>query len=80
MKQKIITSIWQVLRALVWYYLKRVKKLNIKDEKNNKLISFCIDSDKLSEKNKMILTKIEDLQYIELNALPVYGGIYFKKK
>ena len=54
MKQKIITSIWQVLRVLVWYYLKRVKKL--------------------------ILTKIEDLQYIELNALPVYGGIYLKTK
>ena len=34
-------------------------------------MSFRIDDEKLLEKYKAILTKIEDLKKIELNALPV---------
>ena len=32
---------------------------------NNKLMSFCLDDDKLLEKHKIIWTKIEDLKKIE---------------
>ena len=39
-------------------------------DKNNKLMSFRIDDEKLLEKYKAIWTKIEDLKNIELNALP----------
>ena len=39
---------------------------------DNKLMSFGVDVDKLLEKYKTIWTKIEDLQNIEFNALPVY--------
>ena len=35
-------------------------------------MSFGVDVDKLLEKYKTIWTKIEDLQNIEFNALPVY--------
>ena len=35
-------------------------------------MSFRIDIGKLFEKHKAIWTKIEDLEKIELNALPVY--------
>ena len=48
--------------------------------KNNKLMSFRIDEDKLLGKYKTIWTKTEDLQNIELNALPVYDGRYMKYK
>ena len=44
---------------------------------NNKLMSFHLDDDKLFEKYK---TKIEDLQNIELNDLPVYNGRCIKAK
>ena len=57
-----------------------VKTLKVKDgdkDKNNKLMSFCIDDEKLLEKYKV---KIEDWKYIELNALPVYDGRYIKIK
>ena len=36
-------------------------------------MSFHIADEKLLEKKKAIWTKIEDLNYIELNILPVYG-------
>ena len=36
--------------------------------KNNKLMSFRIDNDKLSEQYKTIWTKIEDLKNIKLNV------------
>ena len=41
-------------------------------EGDNKLMSFCIDNEKLMEKYKAIWIKVEDLKNIELNALPVY--------
>ena len=48
--------------------------------KNYKLMSFHIDNDKLLEKYKTILTNIEDLQNIQLNALPVYDDRYITTK
>ena len=41
---------------------------------------FLIDDDKLLEKYRTILTKIEDLKNIELNAFPVYNDRYIKTK
>ena len=56
-----------------------VKTFKVKDwdkDKNNKLMSFRIDDEKLLEKYKTIWTKIEDIKNIELNALTIYddGG------
>ena len=63
--------------------IRYVKTLKVKDGdkvKNNKLISFHIDDEKLLEKYQAIWTKIEDLKNIELNALPVYNDRYIKTK
>ena len=49
-------------------YVKTVKA----EDKNNKLMSFRIDDEKLLEKYKAIFTKIKDLKDIELNTLPVH--------
>ena len=62
-----------------------VKTFKIKDgdkdkDKNNKLISFCIDDDKLLEKYKTIWTKIEGLLNVKLSNLPVYDDTYIKAK
>ena len=56
-----------------------VKTFKVED-KNNKLMSFCIDDKKLLEKCKATWSKIEDLKKIQLNALPVYGDTYIKTK
>ena len=48
--------------------------------KNNKLMSFHIDNGKLLKKYKTIWSNIEDLQNIQLNALPVYDDRYIKTK
>ena len=60
-----------------------VKTFRVKEEnkdKSNKLMPFCIDDEKSLKKYKAILTKIEDLENIELNVLPVYDGRYIKTK
>ena len=44
-------------------------------DKNNKLISFRLDDEKLLEKYKAIWTKIEDLENTELTALRFYDKI-----
>ena len=44
-----------------------VKIKTFKDE-NNKLVSLCINDDKLLERHKNISTKTEVLKNIELNA------------
>ena len=44
----------------------------IEEDKNNKLISFRIDNEKLLEKYKPICTKIQHFKSIELNVLPFY--------
>ena len=56
-----------------------VNKFKVED-KNNRLMSFHIDDEKLLEKYNSIWTKIEDLKNIELNALPVYDDRYRKNK
>ena len=50
------------------------------DDKNNKLIYYCIDNEKLLEKYKAIWTKSKDFKNIQLNILPVYDGRYIKTK
>ena len=49
-------------------------------DKNNRLISFCIDDNKLLAKYKTTWIKIWDLKNIKLNAFPVYDGKYIKAK
>ena len=56
-----------------------VRKFNDRS-KNKKLMCFCMVDDKLLEKYKTIWSKIEDLQNIELNALPICDDIYIKSK
>ena len=59
----------------------KVFKVQVKHKnKNNKLMSFCIDDEKLLEKCKAIWTKIEDTKNNELNALSVYANRYMKTK
>ena len=76
----------KVIRPLVLIMPKMsgyVKAFEVKDgdkDKNNKLISFRIDDEKLLEKYKTIWTKIEDLKNIELNDLPVCDDRYIKTK
>ena len=50
------------------------------DDKNNKLIYYCIDNEKLLEKYKAIWTKSKDFKNIQLNILPVYDDRYIKTK
>ena len=47
---------------------------------NKNLVSVRIDDDKLLGKCKIIWNKIEGLQNIKLNALPVYDDRYIKTK
>ena len=49
-------------------------------DKNNNLMSFRINDEKVLEKYKAIWNKIEDLKSIELNALPVYDNRYIETK
>ena len=56
-------------------------KVNERDkDKSNKLMSSCIDDEKLLQQYKAISTKVEDLKNIELNVLPVYDDRYLKTK
>ena len=60
-----------------------VKTFKIKEkdkDKNNKLMSFRKDDEKILEKYKAIWTKIEDLENIKLNALSVCDDRYIKTK
>ena len=61
-------------------YVKTFKIKNRDKEKNNKLMSFRIDDDKLLAKYKTIWTKIEILLIIKLDALPVYDDRYIKNE
>ena len=56
-----------------------VKTFKVKEE-NNKLMSFHIDDENLLEKYKAIWTKIEDLENIKSNTLPVHDDRYRKTK
>ena len=61
-------------------YLKTFNFKNGDKDKNNNLISFRIDDEKLLEKYKAIWTMIENFKNIEFNASPVYGDKYIKTK
>ena len=50
-------------------YVKTFKVKEGDKDKNNKLMFFCIDDQKLLEKYKATWSKIEDLKNIKLNAL-----------
>ena len=50
-------------------YIKTFKVKEGDKDKNNKLMFFCIDDQKLLEKYKATWSKIEDLKNIKLNAL-----------
>ena len=61
-------------------YVKTFKvKYEYKDT-NNKLMSCCIDVEKLLKKYKPLSIKIKDLKSITLNTLPVYDDRYGKNK
>ena len=61
-------------------YVKIFKVKEGDKDKNNKLMFFGIDDEKLLGKYKTIWTKIEDLKNIELNAFSVYDDRYIKTK
>ena len=64
----------------MWEYVKKFKVKDGDKDKNNKLLSFPIDDEKLLEKYKTILMKIEDLKNIELNALSVFHDRYINSQ
>ena len=64
----VVTSLVLTLPKVIGYV--KDKDRDKDKNKNNKLMSFHINDDMLFEKYKTIWTKIEDLQNIELNALP----------
>ena len=70
-----------LLKCLKLVDIFKTFKVEVGDKnKNNKLISFPIDDEKLLENYKAIWNKIEDLKYTELNALPVYDDRYMVKQ
>ena len=58
---KVIRPLVLIMPKMTGYF----KTLKVKD-KNNKLMCFLIDDEKLLEKYEAIWTKIEDLKNIEL--------------
>ena len=72
---KVIAPLVLVLPKMCGY----VKTFKVKD-KNNKLMPFRINDEKLLEKYKTNWTKIENLKKNKLNALPVYDDSYMKTK
>ena len=50
------------------------------EDKKSKLMSFCINDEKLSGKYKAIWPKIEDFKKIKLDTLPVYDDRYIKNQ
>ena len=78
----LIVYLDKVVRPLVLIMPKisgYVKTFKI-EEGNNELMSFHINDEKLLEKYKAILTKIEDLKNIKLHTLQVYDDRYIKTK
>ena len=61
-------------------YVKTFKVKERDKDKNNKLMSFCINDEKLLEKYKANWTNIENLKSIELNALAFYDDRYIDTK
>ena len=70
----------KVISPLVLILPKMSRYVKTFSDKNNKLMSFHIGDDKQLEKYKTIWMIIEDLENIELNALPVYDNRDMKTK
>ena len=76
----------KAIRPLVLIMPKRsgyVKTFKVKEgdkDKNNKLMFFGVDDEKVLGKCKAIWTRIEDLKNIELNTFSVYDDRYIKAK
>ena len=74
----------EAIRPLVFITPKMsgyVKPFKLKDgdkERSNKLMSFCVDDEKIFKKYKAIWTRNDDLKNSELNALPIYDDRYIK--
>ena len=64
---KAVRPLVLIIPKMSWYN----KAFKIEDE-SSKLMSFQIDDEKLLEKYKANWSKIEDLENIELIALPIY--------
>ena len=64
---KAVRQLVLIIPKMNWY----IKAFKIEDE-SSKLMSFQIDDEKLLEKYKANWSKIEDLENIELIALPIY--------
>ena len=64
---KAVRPLVLIIPKMSWY----IKAFKIEDE-SSKLTSFQIDDQKLLEKYKANWSKIEDLENIELIALPIY--------
>ena len=60
-------------------YVKTFKVRDGDNDKNNKLMSFHINDEKLLENYKAIGAKIEELKHIKLSALPLYGRLSWWK-
>ena len=61
-------------------YVKTFKVKEGDKDKNNKLMFFGVDDEKVLGKCKAIWTRIEDLKNIELNTFSVYDDRYIKAK
>ena len=61
-------------------YAKTFKVKEGDKDKNNKLMSFGIDDEKLLENYKAICAKIGDFKNIKFKVLPVYDDRYIKTK
>ena len=81
-----IRSLDKAIRSLVLImrkvneYIKTFKVKEGDKDKINKLIFLRVHDEKLLKNYKTIMTKIEDLKNIKLNALLVYHERYIKPK
>ena len=66
------------LRPLILVLPKICGYVMIFKETNNKLISFCMNYEKLLEQHKTIWNNIENLKNIELISLTVFDDRYIK--
>ena len=76
---KVIIALVLILSKMSGY-IKTFKVKDVDKNKNNKLMSFHIDFEKLLRKYKTMWTKIKDFKNIELNVLPDFDNRYIKAK
>ena len=76
---KVIIALVLILSKMSGY-IKTFKVKDVDKNKNNKLMSFHIDFEKLLRKYKTMWSKIKDFKNIELNVLPDFDNRYIKAK